>query len=219
MDLLIFARGDALTVSFAIFAFGVIWRLAAMLLAPRIKDKSEPREGVPANWRLFTRGVFIRILPHKVFTRYTMTNHINGYVFHIGLFMVVFLYRPHIMFFEDIIGFGWPGLPNPMIYGIGMVTTVSLLLALYKRLTNPVQRLLSTFNDYFSWLVTILPMITGIMAVGDFGARYETLLALHILSVCLLLIWLPFGKLMHTFTFILSRGVTAVRLMRRGTTF
>lgn len=219
MELLDFARGDALTISFLIFAFGTLWRLSTMLFAPKLRSRSEPRKGVSGDATLFAKGVLDRFWPHKKFERYVFTNHVNGYVFHLGLFVVVFLYRPHILFFRDLTGLSWPGLPNTVIYGVGMVTIVSLLLALYRRMTNPVQKLLSTANDYVSWAITLLPVLTGLLAVSGVGARYETLLAVHILSVCLLLIWLPFGKLMHTFTFILSRGVTAVRLKRRGTVF
>ena len=38
-------------------------------------------------------------------------------------------------------------------------------------------RLISTMNDYFSWLVTVLPVLTGLLAVNHIGARYETLLS------------------------------------------
>ena len=61
--------------------------------------------------------------------------------------------------------------------------------------------------------------MTGRWAVNGLFFRYETILAIHILSVCALLIWLPFGKLMHTFIFALSRGASAVRLSRRGATY
>ena len=48
------------------------------------------------------------------------------------------------------------------------------------------------------------------------GARYETLLAIHILSVDLLLIWFPFGKLMHAFYIFPSRAINGAILARRG---
>ncbi|MFO1434276.1 MAG: hypothetical protein U1F76_30030 [Candidatus Competibacteraceae bacterium] len=38
-----------------------------------------------------------------------------------------------------------------------------------------------------SWVVTILPLITGFMAYSHTGGRYATLLALPLLSVELLL--------------------------------
>ncbi|MBX5454508.1 MAG: nitrate reductase, partial [Acidobacteriia bacterium] len=85
-----------------------------------------------------------------------------------------------------------------------------------RRLTHPVLRLLSTADDYFAWIVTVLPVITGLAATSHLGARYETLLAVHILSVALLLAWLPYGKLMHPFFVFITRGFTGVYLSRRG---
>jgi len=38
---------------------------------------------------------------------------------------------------------------------------VGLGWVLIARLTNPVLKLLSNFDDYFSWFVTVLPMITA----------------------------------------------------------
>jgi nitrate reductase gamma subunit len=77
-------------------------------------------------------------------------------------------------------------------------------------------RSLSTFDDYFSWFVTFAPLVTGVMAYAHLGLRYETMLAIHILSVELLLIWFPFGKLMHTFLFIPTRAQLGAFFQRRG---
>ena len=63
---------------------------------------------------------------------------------------------------------------------------------------------------------SFLPVLTGIVATTHLGARYETLLALHILSVALLLVWLPFGKLMHWFLVFVTRSQTGAHLNHRG---
>ena len=81
---------------------------------------------------------------------------------------------------EDLTGLGWSlHLPNNIILAISIVTLISLIAALVMRLSNPAQRIISTFDDYFSWLVTFLPVATGIVATSHLGARYETLLAVH----------------------------------------
>jgi nitrate reductase gamma subunit len=219
MDLLDFARGPALSWSMLILALGTVWRMTAILLWPKPKERAEARPGTPDATQAFLRGVLSRFWPHKHFERQTLVNHLNGYVFHIGLAITVFLYRPHILFIEDLTGLSWPALPNTLVYGVGLLTVFSLGLALQRRLANPVTKLISTADDYISWAVTIAPVLTGLLVVNGIGARYETLLALHILSVCALFVWLPFGKLFHTFVFVLSRGVTSVRLSRRGATF
>ena len=45
---------------------------------------------------------------------------------------------------------------------------------------------------------------------------YDGPLAVHLLSLELLLIWFPFGKLMHAFFFVFSRGATGMRFSHRG---
>ncbi len=77
-------------------------------------------------------------------------------------------------------------------------------------------RLISRADDYISWLMTFLPVATGLAASAHLGLRYETLLALHVLSICTFLIWFPFGKLMHAFLFVFSRGMTGIRMGQRG---
>ena len=52
---------------------------------------------------------------------------------------------------------------------IGVVTAASLLVALILRLTNPVLRLISSVDDYISWLMTFLPVVTGLMAATHLG--------------------------------------------------
>jgi nitrate reductase gamma subunit len=145
-----------------------------------------------------------------------MFSLVNGYIMHIGLALVVFFLLPHILFIKGLFGVSWPALPNNIIFGIAVVTVASMVAALAARLMNPVQRIISTFDDYFSWLVTLLPLVTGLLAASHLGARYETLLAVHILSFALLLIWLPFGKLMHFFLVFVTRSQTGAQLNHRG---
>jgi hypothetical protein len=50
------------------------------------------------------------------------------------------------------------------------VLTLTLFLAvLFRRVTNRVMRLLSNFDDYFSWFITMLVMVTGIGRHGPCG--------------------------------------------------
>jgi hypothetical protein len=62
----------------------------------------------------------------------------------------------------------------------------------------------------------MLPVLTGLIMPIRLGVRYETLLAIHILSVALLLVWLPFSKLAHAFLVFYSRGTMGVQFERKG---
>lgn len=81
----------------------------------------------------------------------------------------------------------------------------AMLAVLADRIVKPVKRFLSTFEDWFAWTVTFLPVLTGWMAYQHLLLPYTTTLALHILSVEVLLATLPFTKLFHAFTLIGSR--------------
>lgn len=214
MELLELARGPMLMWSLIILVVGVAWRLLGILMLRRKPDYSEARSN--ATWWGGVRTVFTRMWPRKEFQARTAYGSALGYVFHIGLFIVVFLFVPHILFIKDLSGLSWGGLPSGVIYATGVVTLIALIAALIRRLTHPVLKLLSNFDDYFSWFVTTAPVVTGLLAVAHLGARYETLLGLHILSVELLFIWFPFGKLMHAILFAVSRGTTGALLTRKG---
>ena len=53
-----------------------------------------------------------------------------------------------------------------------------------------------------------LPLVTGYMAYHRLGLDYTSMLAVHILSVELLMVALPFTNLTHAFTFMFARWYT-----------
>ncbi len=156
-----------------------------------------------------------RSLPAHQFEKKIRFQHYTGYAWHIGLFITVLFFAPHVLFFEDILGFGWPSLPNSFILVAGAITLAILIAVTIRRMTHPVLRLISNADDYISLAVTIAPIITGILATAHFGLRYETMLALHWLSVDALFLWFPFGKLMHT-VLIFPSATGPVRTMVAG---
>ena len=214
MDLLDFSRGPALQVALYIFIAGSLWRVFGVLMLQRKQDHSEARKSGGIGGAL--KVIYTRAFTAPAFKKATTYPKVLGYALHVGFFAVVFLFIPHVVFFKGLFGVSWPGLPNNVIYFIGVITVGLGLAILIRRLTNPVLKLISNFDDYFSWFVTLLPLVTGLIIPIRFGIRYETLLAVHILSIALLLIWFPFGKLAHTYFVFISRGTTGATLERRG---
>ena len=224
MDLLDIARGPALWCALAVFALGTLWRLAGVLRLPRRLDRSPPRAGAPGAATAAARAVLSGLVPRRGFAPATRIASFNGYVFHVGLALVVFGYAPHIAFVQRLTGLSWPALPDAVMYLAAAVTIVSLLMALWLRLGDPVLRLISGPDDWISWTVTFLPLVTGMAVATDPSAAllardavlYRTPLAVHLLTLELLLVWFPFGKLMHAVLFAFSRGATGVRFGHRG---
>jgi nitrate reductase gamma subunit len=214
MDLLDFARGPALQVAALIFVAGLIWRLLHLFLTQKKTDISEARQSGSVGGGL--RTIFSRFMHHEPFRQRTRNGTILAYTIHIGLAIVILGSAPHILFIESFSGLGWSPMPNVVIHFAAALTLAALLTSLGRRMSHPVLKMLSNFDDYFTWLVTTLPVVTGLMAVAHVGARYELLLAIHILSFNVFLIWFPFGKLMHSFIAIGSRYTTGVTFTRRG---
>ncbi len=214
MNLLDFARGAAMKWSLAVFVFGIFWRLTGILLLRRAHDYSVPRAHGALLGAL--RTIIARSWPRREFRARTAYGLAVSYAFHIGLAIVVFGFVPHILLIRSLTGLGWNGLPDGVIYFCAVVTLIALIMALIRRVTHPVLKLLSNFDDYFSWVVTAAPVVTGLLTVAHYGARYETLLALHILSFEVLLVWFPFGKLMHGLLLPVARGQTGAFYARRG---
>ncbi len=216
MTLLEFARGPALNLSLAIFVLGVVFRLVWLAFLPRAVDRSVARGRAGTVLRSAIGGFVSHMWPAKEYRARTMFSTVTGYVFHFGLAIIILFYAQHILVIEDLTGLKWGGLPTGIITIVSVITLAALLAMLVRRLTNPVLKTISTFTDYWSWFVTTLPVATGLLAMSHMFARYETLLAVHILSVCLLLVSFPFGKLMHAFLVFATRFQTTYFYSRRG---
>ena len=221
MELLAFARGPGLWLSLAVFLLGSLWRLWAVFRRPAKPDYSQARSTAVAAGAV--RAIVTRMWHHRTFRERTLVQTLNAYGYHIGLAIVFFGFLPHIAFIRRLTGLSWPAVPGWLfVTGVAFVF-VGLVYVFFARLTSPVQRLLSNFDDWFSWFVTILPMLTGMAVIAlPLQESYPPApldpvpVAIHLLSFELLLVWLPFGKLAHAFLVFVSRGMTGAAFARKG---
>jgi hypothetical protein len=216
MTLLSFARGPGMQVATLILIAGMFWRLSGILLLRRRVAYAAARNPFAA--RLLGGGVaiFTRTIPRRTFWPRVGAGVALSYVFHVGLLIVLFGGAPHILVIHEIFGVAWPDLPKGVVVVASGITLAALILLLVRRLTHPVLRLLSTPDDYISWVIVVLPVATGILLSGETVASYGTLLALHILSIEALMIWLPFGKLMHVSLVFAGRFMLGYNFSRKG---
>jgi nitrate reductase gamma subunit len=202
-ELLLWVRGPALQIATVIFLLGVAVRFIEILMLGRQKNLAEARGSAVAGG---LRTIVTRSIPDRGTLQRSTFNVVAGYIFHVGFFVVLLFFAPHILLFHEVLGLNWPALPTPVIDATTVVTIIALLAVLVHRLWHPVMRFLSRFQDYLAWLVTILPLVTGYLAFHRVGvAPPPTLIAIHILSVELLMVVFPFTKLMHAFTLFMAR--------------
>jgi len=202
IEFLNWVRGQGFQIAVIIFIAGVIIRFAEILLLGRKTNLAEAK-GSEMGGGL--RTVITRSVPDRSSLKRSTFTIVAGYIFHIGLFITIFFFAPHILLFKDIIGFGWPSIPTPVVDAMAVISIITLLAILVHRMRDNVLKFITTKEDYLVWMLTILPLITGYMAFHRIGLTAPTLLAIHILSVELLLVAFPFTKLMHAFTLVLAR--------------
>ena len=201
-DFLLWVRGPALQGATIIFLLGVVVRILEILVLGRKANLAEARGSAVAGG---LRTIISRSFAERETLQRTAFTEISGWIFHIGFFVTLLLFAPHILLFDEVFGVSWPALPTTVIDVTTIITIITLLAVLIHRIGNPVMRFLSRFQDYLVWLVTLLPMLTGYIAFHRVGLSPTMLIALHILSVELLMVVFPFTKLMHAFTLFMSR--------------
>ena len=206
-----FIDGPLWYFSLTVFLLGVAWRVIAILRLGVAQDLSEARNS-GSGGALLT--LFSRSLPRRPVVTRGRVQLVAGYMFHLGLFALLFLAQPHVEFISQrITGFGWASLPHWGFIFVSEIAFAGLLLLILYRLMNPVTRLISDAGDYTASLLVFLVMLTGCLALAQ---TYEALRLLHLLLAELLLIYFPFSTLMHAFTFAISRGYTGAAMARRG---
>ena len=212
-DLLMWARGTGFNIALVIFAGGIVLRLAEILVLGRKKDLAPAKaSGIGQGFKT----IFSRSFPRKGLVKFAPVTYLGGYLFHIGFFVAFFFFAPHIAIFTDMLGLWWPSVGRVIIESSTALAVLALFALLYTRLTDPVRRALTTFDDYLVWLLSLLPLVTGYIAVNKLIGDPTLMLALHILSVELLMIAFPFTKLMHAVSFVFARYYNGAIQGRKG---
>lgn len=209
----LWVRGPAFDVALAVFLIGIVLRLFEILLLGRDRDLAPGRAGEMGSG---LSTVLRRQLPDTGTFKRAPFMVIAGYLWHVGFFVALLLFVPHIELVHGSFGISWPGLPNPLVDAATAVTIVALLALLVRRLTHPVLRYLSGLEDYLVWAVTLLPLLTGYLAYHRMINPYPLAMGLHVLSVELLMVVFPFTKLMHAVTALLARWYNGAMSGRKG---
>ncbi|MCW8935030.1 MAG: hypothetical protein OQK98_09935 [Gammaproteobacteria bacterium] len=202
IEFLNWVRGPAFEIATVIFIAGVVIRILEIFLLGRKRNLAEAKGSEMSSG---LRTIVSRSIPDKNTFKRSSFKIVSGYIFHLGLLVTIFFFAPHILLFKEVLGFSWPSLPTAIVDAFAAVSIITLIAVLIHRLRDNVLKFLSSTEDYLVWLLTILPLITGYIAFHRIGMSAPTLLAIHILSVELLLVAFPFTKLMHTFTLPIAR--------------
>ena len=210
MTFLEFTEGPMFYFAAAVFLAAGLWRLVGIVRLGKKPDLAPARGSAAMG---FIKGNLRHFVPRKLFAQRTWMHLLGGYGFHLGLFVLFFFAAPHIAFIEKFTGLSWPALPRWGFIIAAEIAFAGLIVLWVRRFSDPVMRLISDWDDHVGTWLTFIVMLTGCLALQE---AHDSLRAIHMLSVNIWLIYFPFGRLMHAFTFVLSRGATGANYGRKG---
>ncbi|MGB5406685.1 MAG: hypothetical protein WBN08_07805 [Thiogranum sp.] len=206
-----FIEGPLWYFALAVFLIGVAWRLFAIARIGSKPDLSVPRRSAAVSGFMTSLR---RFLPRREMGSRIRLHVLAGYMFHLGLFALLLFAAPHVLFLQEhLLGFGWTPMPYWAFIVTSQIAFAGLILLWLHRVLNPVTRLISDADDHVAAVLTFVVMLTGCLALME---AFTGLRVLHRFTVELLMIYFPFSRLMHAFTFIPSRAYTGALFGRRG---
>jgi nitrate reductase gamma subunit len=216
-----FTRGPLFEVALVVFIAGMAYRLVRVVALGWNRNRVPPRGSRAAGvTTTYAKGLFA--LPFVPWVRDTFRGseltYLAGGLFHLGLFVVILLGTAHMLVWKSLLGFGWPTLALPIVDWLAAAAIVAMLLLLINRFTHPVIRKLSGPREALNWVFVFLPMVTGYMMTHHMFFRYEVLYSLHMLSVDVMLVWIPFSRISHFVFYFFSRTIHGVEFGKRAVT-
>ena len=214
-----FARGPFFYAALLVFVAGMIYRLVTVIGLGWSKDRV-PAKGSKAGGVVmsFLKGILVwPFIPwvKNTFKRNPLI-YIGGGLFHLGLFVVLLLGTAHMLVWKSLLGFGWATLPLPIVDWLAAASITGMLILLVNRIVNPVLKLISGPAEYLAWLFVFLPMVTGYALTHHLWFRYEVMYSLHMISVNVLLIWIPLSRISHFIFYFFSRAIHGQEFGKRG---
>ncbi len=205
-----FIRGPLAWACFTIFILGTIFQVVRFFSLTRKTDKvfftPPPRRGQKN--RKISRQTIAACLARL---RVSIVGDHPGMVFitlvfHFSIFILPVFLMEHNMLADVLWGISFcPHVLSEMSTDIlTAVILACILFFIARRIFIKRVRAISSLYDYYVIGLTTAPFVTGILAVHDIF-DYNTLIILHVLSVNMILISIPFTRFAHMIFFFLNR--------------
>ena len=202
MDYYELVRGPFAWIALIVFILGSVYRIAELLARGKKEKTLYPLQSVKDAVRSILHGVipfgatYMRNQP--VFTIIT-------FIFHICVVILPIFLLAHIVLWYESWKFFWWSIPDILAEIMTILVILSCLYFFVRRRMVPEVKSVTRPGDQILLLIILLPFLTGFFAYHQWGP-YRPMLILHILSGEILLVSIPFSKLVHMIMFVFSRA-------------
>jgi len=118
------------------------------------------------------------------------------FAFHLCLIFTPIFLLAHVILWDESFSISWWSLPESVADIFTLVVIGGCCYFLYRRLTDPAVKYLTTISDYILLTIVAAPFITGFLAYHQLF-NYQLIMILHVLSGEIMLIAIPFTRLSH----------------------
>ena len=197
-----FVRGPLVWIAFIVFFGGLIYQFVRMAALAKKDKVIYPY----MSWKYSLRSLFHWVVPFaskNMRMRYETT--IVTFAFHICLVFVPIFLAAHVVMFSAAWGPSWATFSATTADAMTIAVILAAIFFLVRRLMLPEVRYVTFPSDYVLLAVVMAPFVTGFMARMQWF-NYETMVIIHMIAGCLMLIVIPFTRLSHMLFFPFTRS-------------
>ncbi len=196
------ARGPLLILALLVMAGGLL--RAAILQAWELGWAYSRAGDQVVSWPVLARRTLSWLLPWRYWgPEARRLYNVISLVFHVGVILVPLFLAGHVAIWQQTLGVGWTSLPPLAADVLTVLTVLAIVGLLIGRRVNSGTRELSKAQDWLLPMLCALPFITGFLVAHPLWSPVDPRMVylLHLLSAELLLVLVPFTKLVHMVLF------------------
>lgn len=198
-----FVTGPLVWVSFSIFIFGSIYRLASMYALAKKKDAVSLAY---MDWKFSFRSIINWLIPFNALGwKKNPVLTVATYIFHICLLATPILLSAHIILIEESWGVSWWNLSDSTADIMTILVIACCAFFAGRRLYQKDVRFLTTGQDWLILAIAALPFITGFLAYHQFF-NYQVMIIAHVLAGNIMIAAIPFTRISHMLFAVFTRA-------------
>ncbi len=200
------ARGPLLRLALLVMVLGLVRQICLQIWEITWAFRRAGDQVVP--WKLALKRNLEWLLPWRYLQRRErrLYNFIS-FIFHVGVIAVPLFLAGHVAIWQRELGVSWWSLPESVADWLTVSTVAAASGLLLGRALHESSRRISKLQDWALPLLCAFPFVTGFWVAhpswSPFGAQAVYLV--HLLSAELLLVCVPFSKLIHMVLFWVSQ--------------